>query len=160
MQAEGYSNLITVRLHWKEDRENGCKHTHQQHRRGETLAPCFADHSEALNVVDVVLECDLGITRGGFNLARGLIRCTRRTTLVSWIVGPSAMGSENGTPSSMTSAPPSCIASITGTVSSTRGYPAVTKVTSAGLVCNHDEYRVFERNRPTRTELFFAANTF
>lgn len=54
------------------------------------------------------------------------------TALVSWIAGPSAMGSENGTPSSMMSAPPSCMANMIGTVSSTRGYPAVTKVTRAG----------------------------
>ena len=41
------------------------------------------------------------------------------------------MGSEKGTPSSTISAPPSCMESIIGTVSSGVGYPAVTKVTSA-----------------------------
>lgn len=41
------------------------------------------------------------------------------------------MGSEKGMPSSITSAPPSCMESRIGTVSSGVGYPAVTKVTSA-----------------------------
>jgi hypothetical protein len=41
------------------------------------------------------------------------------------------MGSEKGTPSSIMSAPPSCRARRTGTVSCGVGYPAVTKVTSA-----------------------------
>jgi hypothetical protein len=41
------------------------------------------------------------------------------------------MGSEKGTPSSIMSAPPSCMARRTGTVSWGVGYPAVTKVTSA-----------------------------
>jgi hypothetical protein len=43
------------------------------------------------------------------------------------------MGSEKGTPSSIMSAPPSCMARRTGTVSRGVGYPAVTKVTSAEL---------------------------
>jgi len=47
--------------------------------------------------------------------------------------GPSAIGSLNGIPSSMISAPPACIASIIGTVASAVGYPAVTKVTKAGM---------------------------
>ena len=55
------------------------------------------------------------------------------TLFVSWIAGPSAIGSENGTPSSIMSAPPSCMASRIGTVSWGVGYPAVTKVTNAGL---------------------------
>lgn len=54
------------------------------------------------------------------------------TVLVSWMTGPSAMGSENGIPISIISAPPACIASNMGTVSSLRGYPAVIKVTRAG----------------------------
>ena len=41
------------------------------------------------------------------------------------MVGPSAIGSENGTPSSMTSAPASASACITGTVASSEGSPAV-----------------------------------
>ena len=84
----------------------------------------------------------------------------RRTTLVSWIVGPSAMGSEKGTPSSMMSAPPSCMESKIGTVSLTVGYPAVTKVTSAGLVCGRGQLCAHERKARTRTELFFSAKTF
>ena len=49
------------------------------------------------------------------------------------MTGPSAIGSEKGTPSSITSAPPSCIASMIGTVASLVGNPAVTNVTKAAL---------------------------
>lgn len=38
------------------------------------------------------------------------------TVFDSWIAGPSAIGSEKGTPSSMMSAPPRSMASIMGTV--------------------------------------------
>ena len=41
-----------------------------------------------------------------------------------WITGPSAMGSENGTPSSSTSAPASTSACISGTVAAGEGSPA------------------------------------
>jgi hypothetical protein len=53
------------------------------------------------------------------------------------------MGSEKGTPSSIMSAPPSCMARRTATVSWGVGYPAVTKVTSAGLpyTCLSEEIR-------------------
>ena len=40
-----------------------------------------------------------------------------------WITGPSAIGSEKGTPSSMMSAPASAMASITSTVASGSGSP-------------------------------------
>lgn len=59
----------------------------------------------------------------------------KHTVFDTWITGPSAMGSENGTPNSMISAPPACIASIRGTVSSLPGYPAVMKVRKAGTFC-------------------------
>src|SRR6185437_863993 len=49
-----------------------------------------------------------------------------------WITGPSAIGSENGTPSSITSAPAFTSACITGTVCAGAGSPAVTKGTNAG----------------------------
>lgn len=52
-----------------------------------------------------------------------------------WIAGPSAMGSEKGTPSSITSAPPFSRASIRGTEDAFWGYPAVRKVTNAGRPC-------------------------
>ena len=39
----------------------------------------------------------------------------------SWITGPSAEGSENGTPSSMISAPPRSMANKMSTVSSAEG---------------------------------------
>ena len=51
------------------------------------------------------------------------------------------MGSEKGTPSSIISAPPACMESRIGTVSFGVGYPAVTKVTSAG---------VFYKRHPSR----------
>src|SRR5262245_10347226 len=51
------------------------------------------------------------------------------------MTGPSAMGSENGTPSSMTSAPPLTKACISGTASAGSGSPAVMKGTSAFLPC-------------------------
>src|SRR5688572_32922568 len=47
------------------------------------------------------------------------------------MTGPSAIGSENGTPSSMTSAPAAASACITGTVASSDGSPAVTNGTRA-----------------------------
>jgi hypothetical protein len=43
-----------------------------------------------------------------------------------WMTGPSAIGSENGTPSSIASAPQATIACISGTVISRPGWPAVT----------------------------------
>ncbi len=43
-----------------------------------------------------------------------------------WMTGPSAIGSENGTPSSITSAPPSASASRMSTVASANGSPQAT----------------------------------
>lgn len=51
----------------------------------------------------------------------------------SWITGPSAEGSENGTPSSIMSAPPRSMAIKMSTVSLAVGYPAVTKGTNAAV---------------------------
>ncbi len=42
-----------------------------------------------------------------------------------WITGPSAIGSENGTPSSITSAPARAIASMISALASANGSPAV-----------------------------------
>src|SRR5690606_15143304 len=53
-------------------------------------------------------------------------RASARSEL-RWMVGPSAIGSENGTPSSSTSAPAATSACITGTVASSNGSPAVMK---------------------------------
>jgi hypothetical protein len=58
------------------------------------------------------------------------------TLLLSWIAGPSARGSVKGTPSSITSAPPASIASITSTVLDALGYPAVMNVTNTGTFCH------------------------
>ena len=52
-------------------------------------------------------------------------RSASAASLARWITGPSAIGSENGTPSSMTSAPPATSACITGTVDSRAGKPEV-----------------------------------
>ena len=43
-----------------------------------------------------------------------------------WMTGPSAIGSENGTPSSITSAPPAASASMMSTVASANGSPQAT----------------------------------
>src|SRR5690606_37947849 len=51
----------------------------------------------------------------------------RARSELRWITGPSAIGSENGTPSSMQSAPAATSACITGTVASSEGSPAVMK---------------------------------
>jgi hypothetical protein len=45
-------------------------------------------------------------------------------SVARWITGPSAIGSENGTPSSITSAPARASACISGTVRSGAGSPA------------------------------------
>ena len=51
--------------------------------------------------------------------------------LAAWIAGPSAIGSVNGMPSSIASAPPATSASRIGPVASVVGSPAVTNATSA-----------------------------
>mmetsp|Transcript_42447 Transcript_42447/g.102240 ORF Transcript_42447/g.102240 Transcript_42447/m.102240 type:complete len:253 (-) Transcript_42447:99-857(-) len=53
------------------------------------------------------------------------------TWFVCWMVAPSACGSVYGIPSSMTDAPPSCMAKRRSGVSSAVGYPAVMNVTNA-----------------------------
>lgn len=50
------------------------------------------------------------------------------------------MGSENGTPSSITSAPPASIDSMTSGVISDLGKPAVTNDTNAGMPCVQARY--------------------
>jgi hypothetical protein len=50
----------------------------------------------------------------------------RLTVFEVWMVGPSAMGSVKGAPSSITSAPPFSMAKRMPGVSSGLGYPAVT----------------------------------
>jgi hypothetical protein len=47
-------------------------------------------------------------------------------SLAFWMTGPSAIGSEKGTPSSMMSAPPSASACMICGVESANGSPAVT----------------------------------
>src|SRR5438067_1542894 len=64
-----------------------------------------------------------------------LTPCTSARSQARWITGPSAIGSENGTPSSSTSAPPSTSACSSGTVRSGCGSPAVMKVTRPVLPC-------------------------
>ncbi len=57
---------------------------------------------------------------------RRLTRCARARSQAAWITGPSAMGSEKGTPSSMRSAPAATMRCMRGTVKSGSGSPAVT----------------------------------
>src|SRR4051812_18298603 len=59
------------------------------------------------------------------------IPCSRARCELAWITGPSAMGSENGSPNSITSAPASRNACISSTVRSASGCPAVMYGTSA-----------------------------
>ena len=80
-------------------------------------------------IVDIIFQRDL---KSMESIHSREVSWTKRTVLDSWITGPSAIGSEKGTPSSIMSAPPASIASKMGTVSSLRGNPAVMKVTSAG----------------------------
>src|SRR5262245_19050341 len=63
------------------------------------------------------------------------VPCFNARSLERWMVGPSAIGSEKGTPSSMMSAPPETSASMMGTVAAGLGSPAVTKGISAFLFC-------------------------
>src|SRR5574338_260533 len=58
---------------------------------------------------------------------RRLMPLARARSEARWMVGPSAMGSEKGTPSSMMSAPPATRARIRGRVNSGSGSPAVMK---------------------------------
>ena len=51
--------------------------------------------------------------------------------LAAWITGPSAIGSENGIPSSRASAPPSIKLLMISTLSALLGSPIVTKGTKA-----------------------------
>ena len=79
----------------------------------------------------------------GVVASRGTPRCSRARrveasrracsarSLERWITGPSAIGSENGTPSSRMSAPASTSACISGTVSGGAGSPAVMNGISA-----------------------------
>ena len=60
-----------------------------------------------------------------------LVPWARARSQASWITGPSAIGSENGTPSSITSAPPFTSACISATVCCGCGSPAVMYGTSA-----------------------------
>src|SRR5882724_3891840 len=65
-----------------------------------------------------------------------------------WITGPSAMGSENGTPSSITSAPAPARACISGTVTPGAGSPAVMYGISA-----------FFRSRASRSKVVWILDT-
>ena len=60
-----------------------------------------------------------------------VVPAARLRRFAAWIAGPSAIGSVNGMPSSITSAPPSTSASRIAAVAPA-GSPAVTKETSAG----------------------------
>ena len=70
----------------------------------------------------------------------------RLRRFAAWIAGPSAIGSVNGMPSSITSAPPSTSASRIAAVSPS---PAVTKVTSAGRAWRR-RWRGGSSNAPSR----------
>lgn len=81
-----------------------------------------------------------------FQMSRQGVRnsYSQPTVLAAWMTGPSAIGSENGTPSSITSAPPACMASMIGTVAPLVGNPAVTNVTKAALPYVDERFRSAE----------------
>src|SRR6056297_2705536 len=62
----------------------------------------------------------------------GVVPAASARWIAFWIVGPSAIGSEKGIPSSITSAPPAASASTYSAVASGSGTPAVTYGTSDG----------------------------
>src|ERR1700681_818956 len=72
-----------------------------------------------------------------------------------WITGPSAMGSENGTPSSITSAPFFTSACITATVCRGLGSPAVTKAMSA----ERRAARIFSKVAGRRLKRFLESDS-
>lgn len=86
--------------------------THKEHRCLESLVPGRFDLTEHLSVGNTLLDSDL---QAGSGKAREFGRIS--TMFDSWMTGPSAEGSENGTPSSMISAPPRSIANKISTVS-------------------------------------------
>ena len=91
--------------------------THQENRNFESLGAGIPEQTKNCRILDIVFESDLTKV----NCAIDRSECSEPTVFDSWITGPSAMGSENGTPSSITSAPPLCIDNRIGTVSSVVG---------------------------------------
>ncbi len=86
---------------------------------------------------------------------RGPTPCAIARSVARWITGPSAIGSENGTPSSMTSAPPRASARIRSTVTSADGSPAAMYGMSAGASLGRAAARSVRRcaRRPRRASL-------
>ena len=74
----------------------------------------------------------IGVIASSSRNAATMVRTSSRPTPLAsarsdarWTTGPSAIGSENGTPSSITSAPAEVSARISGTVAASEGSPAV-----------------------------------
>lgn len=119
------------------------QHTHKKDWRFQSLASSLSQHPKYSGILDVIFKSNLFHVR----MLSCQINEIKRTVLVSWIAGPSAIGSEKGTPTSMMSAPPACMASKMGTVSCVLGYPAVTNVTNAGFPCSGlQQERKIQRN--------------
>lgn len=72
--------------------------SHQHHWGPEPLFPCIADHLEGRGEGDSILEGNLGFVSGCLGTG-----WARLTVFAVWMVGPSAIGSVKGTPSSITS---------------------------------------------------------
>ena len=113
------------------------KLAHEDDRSLESLGSRLLYKLETPGVVDSLIERNLRSRPGTTSsvpesFVQGKIRRGERTLLQSWMALPSARGSVNGTPSSITSEPPRSMASMSGTVASTEGNPAVKKVTNAG----------------------------
>lgn len=97
------------------DQERGL--THEEYRSFKPPISRLPDLVKYLGVGDILFDGDL--KRGsGHGVQAGW---NEGTVFDSWIIGPSAEGSENGTPSSMMSAPPRSMASMMSTVSLAAG---------------------------------------
>jgi hypothetical protein len=103
------------------------KHTHEQDRSFQSLFTCFTNIFQYIRVIYSVLNSDLYYQP----CLPVIIVIERLTVLDLWMVGPSPIGSLNGIPNSIISAPPASNANMRGTVESRVGKPAVMNVTNA-----------------------------
>src|ERR1700674_1351603 len=100
-----------------------------------TPAPCARSANAVVPIASVGFRSPIstsGVIASSSRNAATTVRTSSRPTPwasarsdARWITGPSAIGSENGTPSSITSAPAEVSARISGTVAASEGSPAV-----------------------------------
>src|SRR5882724_5987301 len=75
-------------------------------------------------------------SEASFSTSPKVVPFCKARSLALWITGPSATGSLNGTPSSITSAPASIAARITARLVARSGSPQVTYATNPGRELN------------------------